>query len=217
MSIRVVLADDHPVVRAGLRAVIEKSKEDIAIVDEAINGMEVLKIAEKSPADVYLLDVEMPHLNGIETAERLLKKDPKAKIIILSIHDSRIFVQRALRCGVKGYILKESATDEVIQAIQEVYKGRFFLSPGISNYIVDGFLGKIGAGKDKNEGNGLTKREREIVQLIGEGCTNKEIAQKLNLYLNTVQVHRRNLMHKLNIHKQADLIRYTIKEGISKL
>jgi two-component system, NarL family, response regulator NreC len=217
MSIRVVLADDHPVVRAGLRAVIEKSKEDIAIVDEAINGMEVLKIAEKSPVDVYLLDVEMPQLNGIETAERLLKKDPKAKIIILSIHDSRIFVHRALRCGVKGYILKESATEEVIQAIQEVFRGRFFLSPGISDYIVDGFLGKVGADKEKSGGNGLTKREREIVQLIGEGATNKEIAQKLNLYLNTVQVHRRNLMQKLNIHKQADLIRYTIREGISKL
>ena len=217
MSIRVVLADDHPVVRAGLRAVIEKSKEDIAIVDEAVNGIEVLDIAEKTPVDVYLLDVEMPHLNGIETAERLLKKDPKAKIIILSIHDSRIFVNRALRCGVKGYILKESAIEEVTKAIQEVYKGRFFLSPGISNYIVDGFLGKIGAGKDKSAGDGLTKREREVLQLIGEGSTNKEIAQKLNLYLNTVQVHRRNLMHKLNIHKQADLICYTIKEGISKL
>ena len=217
MSIRVVLADDHPVVRAGLRAVIEKSKEDIAIVDEAVNGIEVLDIAEKNAVDVYLLDVEMPHLNGIETAERLLKKDPKAKIIILSIHDSRIFVHRALRCGVKGYILKESAIEEVTKAIQEVFKGRFFLSPGISNYIVDGFLGKIGAGKDKSAGDGLTKREREVLQLIGEGCTNKEIAQKLNLYLNTVQVHRRNLMHKLNIHKQADLICYTIKEGISKL
>ncbi|MCX6563833.1 MAG: response regulator transcription factor [Candidatus Aminicenantes bacterium] len=217
MSIRVVLADDHPVVRAGLRAVIEKSKEDIVIVDEAINGKEVLEIAEKKPVDIFLLDVEMPHLNGIETAERLLKKDPKAKIIILSIHDSRIFVQRALRCGVKGYILKESATEEMIQAILEVFKGRFFLSPGISDFIVDGFLGKVSAAKDKSAGNGLTKREREIVQLIGEGCTNKEIAQKLNLYLNTVQVHRRNLMQKLNIHKQADLIRYTIKEGISKL
>ena len=217
MSIRVVLADDHPVVRAGLRAVIEKSKEDIAIVDEAVNGIEVLDIAEKNAVDVYLLDVEMPHLNGIETAERLLKKDPKAKIIILSIHDSRIFVNRALRCGVKGYILKESAIEEVTKAIQEVFKGRFFLSPGISNYIVDGFLGKIGAGKDKSAGDGLTKREREVLQLIGEGSTNKEIAQKLNLYLNTVQVHRRNLMHKLNIHKQADLICYTIKEGISKL
>jgi two-component system NarL family response regulator len=217
MSIRVVLADDHPVVRAGLRAVIEKSKEDIAIVDEAVNGIEVLDIAEKNAVDVYLLDVEMPHLNGIETAERLLKKDPKAKIIILSIHDSRIFVHRALRCGVKGYILKESAIEEVTKAIQEVFKGRFFLSPGISNYIVDGFLGKIGAGKDKSAGDGLTKREREVLQLIGEGSTNKEIAQKLNLYLNTVQVHRRNLMHKLNIHKQADLICYTIKEGISKL
>jgi len=217
MSIRVVLADGHPLVRAGLRAVIEKSKEDIAIVDEAINGKDVLKIAEKSPVDVYLLDVEMPHLNGIETAERLLKKDPKTKIIILSIHDSRVFVQRALRCGVKGYILKESATEEVIRAIQEVFRGRFFLSPGISNYIVDGFLGKVGARNDKGAGNGLTKREREVLQLIGEGCTNKEIAQKLNLYLNTVQVHRRNLMQKLNIHRQADLIRYTIKEGISKL
>jgi two-component system NarL family response regulator len=176
-----------------------------------------LKIAEKSPVDVYLLDVEMPHLNGIETAERLLKKDPRTKIIILSIHDSRVFVQRALRCGVKGYILKESATEEVIQAIQEVFRGRFFLSPGISSYIVDGFLGKVGARNDKGAGNGLTKREREVLQLIGEGCTNKEIAQKLNLYLNTVQVHRRNLMQKLNIHRQADLIRYTIKEGISKL
>jgi DNA-binding NarL/FixJ family response regulator len=217
MSIRVVLADGHPIVRAGLRAVIEKSKEDIAIVDEAVNGKDVLKIAEKSPVDVYLLDVEMPHLNGIETAERLLKKDPKTKIIILSIHDSRVFVQRALRCGVKGYILKESATEEVIQAIKEVFRGRFFLSPGISNYIVDGFLGKVGARNDKGAGSGLTKREREVLQLIGEGCTNKEIAQKLNLYLNTVQVHRRNLMQKLNIHRQADLIRYTIKEGISKL
>ena len=217
MSIRVVLADGHPLVRAGLRAVIEKSKEDIAIVDEAINGKDVLEIAEKSPVDVYLLDVEMPHLNGIETAERLLKKDPKTKIIILSIHDSRVFVQRALRCGVKGYILKESATEEVIQAIKEVFRGRFFLSPGISNYIVEGFLGKVGARNDKGTGSGLTKREREVLQLIGEGCTNKEIAQKLNLYLNTVQVHRRNLMQKLNIHRQADLIRYTIKEGISKL
>jgi two-component system NarL family response regulator len=217
MSIRVVLADDHPVVRAGLRAVIEKSKEDIAIVAEAVDGKEVLAIAEKNAVDVYLLDVEMPHLNGIETAERLLKKDPKAKIIILSIHDSRIFVNRALRCGVKGYLLKESAIEEVTKAIQEVFKGRFFLSPGISSYIVDGFLGKIGAGKDKSAGDDLTKREREVLQLIGEGSTNKEIAQKLNLYLNTVQVHRRNLMHKLNIHKQADLIRYTIKEGISKL
>jgi DNA-binding NarL/FixJ family response regulator len=217
MSIRVVLADDHPIVRAGLRAVIEKSKEDIVIVDEAINGKDVLKIAEKSAVDVYLLDVEMPHLNGIETAERLLGKDPKTKIIILSIHDSRIFVHRALRSGVKGYILKENATEEVIQAIQEVFRGRFFLSPGISSYIVDGFLGKVGARKEKSAETGLTKREREVLQLIGEGSTNKEIAQKLNLYLNTVHVHRRNLMQKLNIHKQADLIRYTIKEGISKL
>jgi len=217
MSIRVVLADAHPIVRAGLRAVIEKSKEDIAIVGEAVNDFEILKIAGKKDVDVYFLSVEMPHLNSIETAKRLLKKDPKAKIILLSLNDSRIFVYQALRCGVKGYILMESAFEEATRAIQEVFKGRFFLSPAISKYIVDGFLGKIGDVKVKSDPNGLTKREREVLQLIGEGSTNKEIAQRLNLFLNTVQVHRRNLMHKLNIHKQADLIRYTIKEGISKL
>ena len=217
MNIRVVLADDHPVVRAGLKSVIEKSGREITVVREAANGKEVLRIAENNGVDVFLLDIEMPFLNGLETAERLIKKDPKTKIIILSLHDARIYVDRAVRAGVKGYILKESATEDVIKAIEEVHRGRFFLSPAISKYIVDGFLGKISDKKTKPASDGLTNREREILQLIGEGLTNKEIAQSLNLYLNTVQVHRRNLMQKLDIHKQADLIRYAIREGIAKL
>lgn len=217
MSIRVVLADSHPVIMAGLRAVIEKSKEDIVIVGEAVNDFEILEIAGKKDVDVYLLSIEMLHLNSIETAKRVLKKDPEAKIILLVLNDSRTLVYQAFRCGIKGYILMESAFEEVTRAIQEVFKGRFFLSPAISNYIVDGFLGKIGDVEDKSALDRLTKREREVLQLIGEGSTNKEIADRLNLFLNTVQVHRRNLMHKLNIHKQAELIRYTIKEGISKL
>jgi DNA-binding NarL/FixJ family response regulator len=216
MSIRVVLADDHPVVRAGLRSVIEKSGREIVVVREAADGNEVLRIAEKSGVDVFLLDIEMPFLNGLETAERLIKKDPKAKVIILSLHDARIYVDRAVRAGVKGYILKESATEDVIQAIEEVDRGNFFMSPAISKYIVDGFLGRVTAKKNKPAGDGLTNREREILQLIGEGLTSKEIAQRLNLFLNTVQVHRRNLMSKLAIHKQSDLIRYAIKEGIAK-
>ncbi len=216
MSIRVVLADDHPVVRAGLRSVIEKSGREIVVVREATDGNEVLRIAEKSGVDVFLLDIEMPFLNGLETAERLIRKNPKAKVIILSLHDARIYVDRAVRAGVKGYILKESATEDVIQAIEEVHRGNFFISPAISKYIVDGFLGRVTAKKTKPAGDGLTNREREILQLIGEGLTSKEIAQRLNLFLNTVQVHRRNLMSKLAIHKQADLIRYAIKEGIAK-
>ncbi|MCJ7588886.1 MAG: response regulator transcription factor [Candidatus Aminicenantes bacterium] len=217
MNIRVVLADDHPVVRAGLKSVIEKSGREITVVREAANGKEVLRIAENNAVDVFLLDIEMPFLNGLETAERLIKKDPKTKIIILSLHDARIYVDRAVRAGVKGYILKESATEDVIKAIEEVHRGRFFLSPAISKYIVDGFLGKISDKKTKPASNGLTNREREILQLIGEGLTNKEIALRLNIFLNTAQAHRRNLMQKLDIHKQADLIRYAIREGIAKL
>jgi len=217
MNIRVVLADDHPVVRAGLKSVIEKSGREITVVREAANGKEVLRIAENNGVDVFLLDIEMPFLNGLETAERLIKKDPKTKIIILSLHDARIYVDRAVRAGVKGYILKESATEDVIKAIEEVHRGRFFLSPAISKYIVDGFLGKISDKKTKPASDGLTNREREILQLIGEGLTNKEIALRLNIFLNTVQAHRRNLMQKLDIHKQADLIRYAIREGIAKL
>lgn len=217
MNIRVVLADDHPVVRAGLKSVIEKSGREIVVVSEAADGNEVLRIAEKSGVDVFLLDIEMPFLNGLETAERLIRKNPKAKVIILSLHDARIYVDRAVRAGVKGYILKESATEDVIKAIEEVHRGRFFLSPAISKYIVDGFLGKISDKKTKPASNGLTNREREILQLIGEGLTNKEIALRLNIFLNTAQAHRRNLMQKLDIHKQADLIRYAIREGIAKL
>jgi two-component system NarL family response regulator len=218
MSIRVILADDHPVVREGLRYAIEKrGGEEVKIVGEASNGKEVLEISQKSPADVYILDVSMPELNGIGTAERLIEADPACKIIILSIYDSRILVEKAFRCGVRGYILKESATEEVIQAIREVYKGRFFLSPVIAKYIVDGFIGKMQNRDGTSKETRLTKREKEILQLIAEGHTSKEIATKLNLYLNTVHVHRRKIMHKLDIHKYADLVRYAIKEGIAKL
>lgn len=217
MSIKIILADDHPIVRDGLRFIIEKKGGDIKIIGEASNGNEVLEMARKNYADVYVLDISMPILNGIDTTDRLLKMNPKSKIIILSIHDSRIFVEKALKTGAKGYLLKESATEEVIHAIREVYMGRYFLSPSISKFVVHGFLGNMQDYKrDSNKGN-LTKREREILQLIAEGFTNKEIAGKISLSLHTVHVHRNNIMRKLEIHKQADLIRYALKEGISEL
>ncbi|MDH5414321.1 MAG: response regulator transcription factor [Flavobacteriaceae bacterium] len=217
MSIKVFIADDHPVVRDGIKYIIDKKCKDIKIIGEASNGNEVLEFAKKNLVDIYILDISMPILNGIETTNSLIKMDDKNRIIILSIHDSRTFVEKALKSGARGYILKESATEEIIHAVHEVYMGRFFLSPAISKFVVDGFLDKMQDHNRYKKAFDLTKKEREILQLIGEGLTDKEISRKFNLSLHTVHVHRKNIMRKLDIHKQAGLIRYAIKEGISKL
>jgi DNA-binding NarL/FixJ family response regulator len=217
MAIKVILADDHEVVRAGIKAVIERKGNDIIIIGEASNGEEVLILAKSNPADVYVLDIAMPLLNGIETIERLKKIDATCKILILSMYDDRTLVERALKNGANGYLLKETATDEIIHAIQEVYLDRYFLSPNISKYLVEGFLEKQNISKQYHTINNLTSREREILQLIAEGFNSKEMSTKLNLSLNTIHVHRHNITQRLNIHKQADLIRYALKEGISHL
>jgi two-component system response regulator NreC len=217
MRIRVLIADDHPVVIAGLRAIIEKKAEDIKVIGEASNGKEVLEIAKNYPPDVYILDISMPILNGIETASRLKKLNPRSNIIILSIHNSNAFVEKAFDSGAKGYILKESATEDIVYAIRQVYLGQYFLSPSISKVIVNGFLNRIKHGDRTKSVAVLTKKEMDILQLIGEGYTTKEIARHLNISLYTVQVHRKNIMQKLDIHESANLIRYAIKEGISKL
>jgi DNA-binding NarL/FixJ family response regulator len=217
VSIKLLLADDHPVVREGIRLAIERAAADIEIVSEASNGKEVLEFARKNPVDVYILDISMPILNGIETTVKLIKMNPNNRIIILSIHDSRSFVEKALYCGARGYLLKVNAVDDVIHAIHEVHRGRFFLSSSISKYIVNGFLSDLHKREINENLVHLTEREREVLQLIAEGFTNKEIASNLNLALNTVHVHRKNIMQKLDIHKHAGLIRYAIKEGIIKL
>ena len=214
MAIKVILADDHAIVRDGIKAVITKKGDGIAVIGEASNGNDVLKLSKTNPADVYLLDISMPILNGIETTYRLIKDNPKNKIILLSMHDDRTFVEKALHSGARGYILKESATDEIVFGINEVYLGRYYLTPKISSYLIEDFL-------DQKQGrqfiHALSSRERGILQLLAEGLNNKEIAEKLSLSLNTIHVHRNNIMKKLNIHRQADLIKYALKEGIVQL
>ena len=214
MAIKVILADDHAIVRDGLKAVIDKKGDGISVIGEASNGNDVLKLSKTRPADVYLLDISMPVLNGIETTHRLVKKDPKSKIIILSMHDDRTFVVKALQSGARGYILKESATYEIVFGINEVYLGRYYLTPKISSYLVEDFLGREPGERQPSE---LSSREKGILQLLAEGWNNKEIAEKLSLSLNTVHVHRNNIMKKLQIHRQADLIKFAIKEGIIQL
>jgi len=214
MAIKVILADDHAIVRDGIKSVITKKGDGIAIIGEACNGNDVLKLSKTSPADVYLLDISMPILNGIETTYRLVKDNPKSKIIMLSMHDDRTFVEKALHSGARGYILKESATDEIVFGINEVYLGRYYLTPKISSYLVDDFLERK---PGKQHIPALSSRERGILQLLAEGLNNKEIAEQLSLSLNTIHVHRNNIMKKLNIHRQADLIKYAVKEGIIQL
>ena len=217
MSIRVMIADDHPVVREGLRGAVARNTTDIEVVAEASDGLDLLAHATSTPADVYVVDVSMPKLNGIEAAIRLRRQNPNAKIIILSIHDSEAIVARAIEAGINGYVLKESAVRDVIQAIREVYRGKFFLSPGISRFVVEGFLAKRRAAITTRGTGELTAREREVLQLVAEGLSTKGIAAQLALSVNTVRVHKNNIRSKLGLHKQAELIRYAVREGIATI
>jgi two-component system response regulator NreC len=218
MPIRVFIADDHPVVRDGLRLTIERGGKDIVVVGEASDGMELLKTARTMHVDVYILDITMPNMNGIETAKELLKKAPTTKVIMLSLHDTKAMVVEALAAGARGYLTKEMATRNVVDAVTEVYAGGCYLCPKIAHFVVEaGFLGKKGSRKRGTVTLALTRQERKVLQLIADGHSNKEIATLLDLSVNTVHVHRNNAMAKLNIHKQADLVRYAIKAGIAKL
>lgn len=216
-TIKIAIADDHAVVRDGIKAVLERSSDFIKVVAEAENGKEILDLAAASPADIYIIDISMPVLNGIETTERLLKMDPKNKVIMLSMHDDRISVEKALKAGARGFIVKVSTSEEIVKAIQEVSEGRFYLCSKVSKYVVQGFLGQMAPAESPRKSIHLTPKEKEVLQLIAEGFSSKEIAKELKLSLNTVHVHRNNMMRKLDIHKQADLIRYALKEGITHL
>ena len=216
MKKRILLADDHTVVRDGLKAVVQKLDPDIVVVNEASNGREALELAEQTPADIYLLDISMPVLNGIETTVRLLKQDPSVKVIILSMYKDKVLVEKAVRSGARGYILKESATEEIVKAIDEVYAGRYYFSPDVSGYLVHGFLHPSEGGGETAE-SALTDRQREILKLICDGYTEKQIGEELNISYHTVHVHKNNIMKALDIHSKAELIKYAVKNRIIQL
>ncbi|MFA5388399.1 MAG: response regulator transcription factor [Candidatus Omnitrophota bacterium] len=216
MPIEVVLADDHAIVRQGLGAVISQ-EHDIKVIAEASNGKEVVDIARNSSADIFIIDITMPVLNGLEASSQIMQISPENKVIILSMHDNRAFIERALGLGIKGYVLKDSAADEIIQAIRAVYKNEYFLSPRISNFVIQDYIDSRGKKIGEKKIMSLTEREREIIQLIAEGYTNKEVATHLKISLKTALAHRNNIMQKLGTHRQADLIRYALKEGITTI
>lgn len=214
MSIRAVVADDHFVVREGIKTILESSDVPIRIVAEAEDGREVLRLAEEHEIDLFILDISMPKLNGLETTRRLLRLNADYKVIILSMLDDRISVQRALDYGARGYLVKDSAMDELTQAIAEVCQGGTFLSPAVAKYKTTQFHGRRQKYGRTEKNIDLTEKEREVLQLLAEGLTSKQIAAELDIAFNTVNVHRKHIMKKLDIHKSADLVRYAIKEGI---
>ena len=216
MSIRVVIADDHPVVRDGLRFSIERSGRDITVVGWAGDGQAVLDLAGGVSVDVYVLDVTMPTLNGIDTLRALVQLDPEAKVLMLSFQSSESVVGESLRAGARGFLTKETATRCVVEAIEEVHAGRYYLSPDIAHYVVRHFVEASGPAEPQTPAGALTPQERRVLQLVAEGHSSRTIADLLHVSINTIQKHRANLMAKLDIHNLAGLVRYALKEKIAK-
>ena len=212
--IKIILADDHALVRQGVRMMLESEADEFKVIGEVSNGKDLLEMAQKTPADVYIVDISMPVLNGVEAVAKLMRQDRKAKVLILSMYDDRVSVEKALKAGAKGFVVKVSRAEELLKAVREVAAGRFYFGGKISKFLVQGFLGKRAPKKD---GTHLTNKEKEVLQLIAEGYSSKQIAKHFTLSLNTIHVHRNNIMRKLGIHKQAELVRYALKEGIAQL
>jgi two-component system, NarL family, response regulator NreC len=212
-SIRILLADDHNMIRAALRLLLER-EPGFSVVSEASDGRQALEKAEATKPDVVVLDVAMPNLSGIEAAARISEMLPHTAIIILSMHSDEGYVLRALKAGAKGYVLKDSGESDLIQAIKLTSEGKAFFSPEISKILVEDYVREMRRRGTEDSYQLLTPREREILQLLAEGKSNKDIATSLNLSLYTAETHRRNLQEKLNLHSLAELILYAVRKGI---
>jgi len=209
--IRILIADDHTLVRAGLRALLEDIG-DVTVIAEAADGRQAFELAELHRPDIVLMDIAMSGLNGLEAAERIINAQPHSKVIILSMHSLGEYVTRALEVGVSGYLIKDSAALELELAVRAVCRGEKFLSPAVSTYLVDRFRAERSGQLCKLPV--LTPRQREVLQLIAEGHSTKEIAQIMGTSTKTAESHRTQLMRRLNIHDIAGLVRYAIRTGL---
>jgi DNA-binding NarL/FixJ family response regulator len=212
-TIRILLADDHTVVRKGLRLLLE-SQPGLTVVAEAADGRTAVALAEQEPPDVVVMDVAMPTLNGIEAARQITAKLPQVAVVFLSMHSDESYVLRALKAGARGYLLKDSAEHDLIQAVRAVTQGKSFFSPAISKMMVEDYMRELQERQIEDTYDLLTTREREVLQLLAEGKSNKEVAATLNLSLYTIETHRGNILQKLNLHSGAELILYAIRKGV---
>ncbi len=207
VSFRVMLADDHNLLRQGVRALLER--DGLTVVGEAADGREAVRIAEQTQPDFAVLDVMMPMLNGLDVVREIRRVSPQTKSLLLTMHTDDAFVMESLRAGVKGYLLKTQTVEDVVRAIRDVAKGSFYLSPGISQAVIQAYLAKSELPPDP-----LTTREREVLQLVAQGMTTKKVAGLLGVSVKTAESHRNRIMDKLDLHDTASLVRYSIRRRL---
>ena len=207
-KIRILLADDHAVVRQGFKMILA-AQPDMEIVGEAGNGREALDLAGQLQPDVIVMDVAMPELNGIEATRRVADLSPRSRVLALSMHKDSVYVREILRAGARGYLLKDSIASDLLAAVRAVSRGEGYLSPGVSDAVLNDYRRHVTDPIDL-----LTSREREVLQMIAEGKTNKEVATVLNLSVYTVDAHRGRIMEKLNVHSVTDLVRFAVRSGL---
>lgn len=215
MSIRILLADDHKITRQGLRSLLDEN-DDMEVLAEAENGRDAIELARKLNPDVIIMDVSMPDLNGVEATRQIIQDNHDVKVIALSMHSDTLFVSEMLKSGASGYLLKDCAFQELEQAIRTVMDGKAYLSPSISGVVVEDYLHRLSK-TDMSTSEVLTDREREVLQLIAEGQSTKQVALKLHISAKTVETHRRQIMNKLDMHTVAELTKYAIRKGLTAL
>ncbi len=214
-KIRILLVDDHTILRSGIRSLLE-GEPGLSVIGEAEDGRKAVTMACKLKPDVVIMDIAMPLLNGLEATRQIKMQCPDVKVLVLSMHDNEEYIRQALEAGAMGYILKDAGTQELISAIRSVYRGEAVLSPAVTRLVIEDYL-RWGGTRPQEESDSLSPREREVLQLIAEGYTNKQIAEILSISIKTVQAHRNNLMQKLDLHDRGELIKYAIQKKIIEI
>jgi two-component system response regulator NreC len=215
-KVRVLICDDHTVLRDGIRLLLI-AQPDIEVVGEAVDGREAVEKARALKPDVILMDIAMPLLNGLEATKQIRRDDPEMRVLVLTMYENDEYVSRMLEAGVVGYVLKKAAGSELVNAIRAVYQGEAFLYPSITKRLIKDYLRRVETGQERDSFGGLTEREREVLQLVAEGHSNRQIADLLQISVRTAQNHRAHIMEKLGMHDRGELIKYAIQRGIIEL
>jgi len=215
MTIKIILADDHNVLREGLKSLLNQ-QEDFEVIGEADNGQEAVRLAKKLEPDIVVLDIGMPHMNGIQATEHIVAEVPDAKVLALSMHSDHQFVVKMLQAGASGYMLKDCAYEELISAVRDITAGKFYLSKDVTGVVINNYINMVQS-VDAASLPTLTLRERETLQLIAEGKSTADTAKLLNVSTKTIETHRKNIMDKLDIHNIAELTKYAVREGLTSI